>query len=109
MSTGPHRVRIEFVGITDMLLRNESVAPFYALAKAIGARIAEVGTGADAFHDAGYGGSIEMSCADADACYASIEDLLLASPLCEGATAVLIYGDEDDAEDNTFPVGSAAP
>lgn len=106
MTSNPHRVRIDFVGITDMFLAGQSLAPFFELERAVKARLAETGAGCDAFSDTAYGGLIEMSCADADTCYDAIEDLLLASPLAEGATAVLIYGDEDDAEQNEFPVGT---
>lgn len=106
MTSNPHRVRIDFVGITDMLLAGQSLAPFFELERAVKARLAETGACCDAFSDTAYGGFIEMSCADADTCYDAIEDLLLASPLAEGATAVLIYGDEDNAEQNEFPVGT---
>lgn len=102
----PHRVRIEFVGISQMLLSGEDMTPFRDLETAIKSRLADTGSGNGVFSEAGYGELIEMSCADADACYEAIEDLLLASPLAEGATAVLIYGDDDDAEQNEFPVGT---
>lgn len=106
MSTGPQRVRIDLVGITDMVLAGERLTPFFDLERAIKARLAEAGTGFDSYADAGYGGFIAMSCADAGTCYDSIEAVLLASPLCEGATAVLILGAEDDAEQIEFPVGA---
>lgn len=101
-----HRLRIEFTGISQMLVSGQDMTPFRDLENAIKARLAETDSGTGVFSEAGYGGLIEMSSTDADACYAAIEDLLLASPLTEGATAVLIYGEDDDAERHEIPVGT---
>ncbi|MCB1519801.1 MAG: hypothetical protein KDJ37_04400 [Hyphomicrobiaceae bacterium] len=108
MDTGNHRLRIEFVDITGMLLRSEDISPFNALVEAAKARVQADGTGTFDFADLGYGGSIQFTCDDADACYQSIADLLAASPLAEGATAELIYGCEDDADRQQIAIGVTA-